>query len=277
MSLRFLLGPAGSGKTHACLDEICRELVRDPLTGPPLYFLVPEQATYQMERALLAHRVEVNAAARARVVSFKRLASLVLQDEGRADRPYLDETGKLLALQAVVSRLAGQLKLFQGISKTEGFLEQLAKVFSELRAHRQTPQSLRAVQEFFEGDEVISAKLHDIALLYEAYQQFISERFRDPDRRARSGFGGDPQGPGRAGRRSLGRRLCGIYASRVCGAGVAPFRGSAGHHRAVHRAQRTGRRRLGVVDRRLPGRSFSPDAGEPGAPPGAGAPCGGVR
>lgn len=181
MSLRFLLGPAGSGKTHACLDEICRELVRDPLTGPPLYFLVPEQATYQMERALLAHRVEVNAAARARVVSFKRLASLVLQDEGRADRPYLDETGKLLALQAVVSRLAGQLKLFQGISKTEGFLEQLAKAFSELRAHRQTPQSLRAVQEFFEGDEVISAKLHDIALLYEAYQQFISERFRDPD------------------------------------------------------------------------------------------------
>ncbi len=74
MSLRFLLGPAGSGKTHACLDEICRELVRDPLTGPPLYFLVPEQATYQMERAFL-RTAEVNAAARARVVSFKRLAS----------------------------------------------------------------------------------------------------------------------------------------------------------------------------------------------------------
>ncbi len=145
----------------------------------------------------------------------------------------------------MVSRLAGQLKLFQGISKTEGFLEQLAKAFSELRAHCQTPQSLRAVQEFFEGDEVISAKLHDIALLYEAYQQFISERFREPKARSiwlrrRSSR------PRSAGRRSLGRRLCGIYASRVC-AGVAPFRGSAGHHRAVHRAQRTGRRRLGVV------------------------------
>ncbi len=53
VSLRFFLGAAGAGKTRACLDEICDELVKDPLSGKPLYFLVPEQATFQMERALL--------------------------------------------------------------------------------------------------------------------------------------------------------------------------------------------------------------------------------
>lgn len=181
LSLRFLLGPAGSGKTRACLDEICQELVQDPFFGPPLYFLVPEQATYQMERALLTRRTEVSAAARARVVSFKRLAYLALQDEGGADRPYLSEIGKLLALQAVVSRLSSRLELFRGISNAEGFLEQLAATFSELRAHRQTAQGLHAVKELLADEGVIAAKLHDIALLYEAYDQFISRRFRDPD------------------------------------------------------------------------------------------------
>jgi len=50
---RFLLGPAGSGKTFRCLAEIRTELLRDP-AGPPLLLLAPKQATFQLERQLLA-------------------------------------------------------------------------------------------------------------------------------------------------------------------------------------------------------------------------------
>ena len=53
MQARFLLGPAGSGKTFRCLAEIRAELLRAP-EGPPLILVAPKQATFQLERQLLA-------------------------------------------------------------------------------------------------------------------------------------------------------------------------------------------------------------------------------
>ena len=53
MQIRFLLGPAGSGKTFRCLSEI-REILRAEQEGPPLVFVAPKQATFQLERRLLA-------------------------------------------------------------------------------------------------------------------------------------------------------------------------------------------------------------------------------
>jgi hypothetical protein len=49
---RFLLGPAGSGKTFRCLAEIRAALAASP-EGPPLVLLAPKQATFQLERQLL--------------------------------------------------------------------------------------------------------------------------------------------------------------------------------------------------------------------------------
>ncbi len=44
MGLHFILGRAGTGKTHACLEAIRKEAQHDP-EGKPLVLLVPEQAT----------------------------------------------------------------------------------------------------------------------------------------------------------------------------------------------------------------------------------------
>ena len=53
--LRLIVGRAGTGKTHLCLEDICWELQQDPL-GPPLLLLVPEEISISMERALLSRR-----------------------------------------------------------------------------------------------------------------------------------------------------------------------------------------------------------------------------
>ncbi|HMO64754.1 MAG TPA: hypothetical protein PKE47_05965, partial [Verrucomicrobiota bacterium] len=52
MQARFLLGPAGSGKTWRCLAEIRAALAAAP-AGPPLLLLAPKQATFQLERQML--------------------------------------------------------------------------------------------------------------------------------------------------------------------------------------------------------------------------------
>jgi len=52
MSLRFIYGRAGSGKTRFCLEEI-KSRITSKATHP-LVLLVPEQFTFQAERDLIS-------------------------------------------------------------------------------------------------------------------------------------------------------------------------------------------------------------------------------
>ena len=49
--LEFIIGRAGTGKTHACLTAMAKELAHAPL-GKQRILLVPEHMTYASERAL---------------------------------------------------------------------------------------------------------------------------------------------------------------------------------------------------------------------------------
>lgn len=183
MSLRFILGAAGSGKTHTCLQEIAQALLDDgwaPEESPQLYFLVPEQATFQMERALLDHP-GLRASARARVVSFKRWAHLALERTGPLTRPVLGETGRLLALQAATAPVLKELKVFQSAARTKGFLEQLAQTVRELRSYRHDQASLEKALELLAPSAQVKAKIEDLLLLLKAYERFLADRAQDPD------------------------------------------------------------------------------------------------
>ena len=96
MAVRFILGRSGSGKTHYCLEAIRAELKRSP-QGAPLLYLVPEQATFQMEQALLRDR-ELAGYHRARVMSFQRWARRVLWETGPPHLPLLSEFGKQMTI-----------------------------------------------------------------------------------------------------------------------------------------------------------------------------------
>ncbi|GAA3329931.1 hypothetical protein GCM10020331_080410 [Ectobacillus funiculus] len=66
MSLRFILGRAGSGKSELCLEEIRQELRRSA-RGRTILYLVPEQMTFQAQVAL--HH-GISGSVRAQVFSF---------------------------------------------------------------------------------------------------------------------------------------------------------------------------------------------------------------
>src|SRR4030095_14693814 len=78
MRTRFLLGPAGSGKTFRCLTEIGAELKASP-EGLPLILLAPKQATFQLERLLLPGP-DRPGSPRLQILSFERLAEFVLAE-----------------------------------------------------------------------------------------------------------------------------------------------------------------------------------------------------
>lgn len=161
------------------MQEIQDELQGTPF-GPPLILLVPEQATFQMEQGLI--RRGVRGSARARVLSFKRLAHMVSSEIGGLSRPHLGELGRKMLLRSLVHRRKGELELFGHVVGRAGFTERLSRTFSEFQVHGYAPQDVRLIADSLsDGSPLLRKKLRDLALLFEDYTTYIADRYADPD------------------------------------------------------------------------------------------------
>jgi ATP-dependent helicase/nuclease subunit B len=202
----FLLGPAGSGKTFRCLAEIraaLREGAHSPLAAPeqreggPLVLLAPKQATFQLERQLLDFERwgerprepkttssdgspgvsphQIYGYTRLNIFSFERLARFVLDACGiPMPSGLLAEEGRVMVLRALLLRHEGDLKLFRQSARRPGFAQQLSQLLGELQQHQFTPAKLRALSDRPDLRRELRDKLHDLALLFEAYTNWLA-------------------------------------------------------------------------------------------------------
>lgn len=171
MQTRFLLGPAGSGKTFRCLAEIRRELIAVP-DGPPLLLLAPKQATFQLERQLLADP-ELPGYTRLQILSFDRLAQFVLGESAITEANWLDDEGRVMVLRALLNQHRAELKLFHATARLPGFATRLSLLLRELQRHQISPRHLSALAEKISHPAQLRDKLHDFALLLRAYLDWL--------------------------------------------------------------------------------------------------------
>ncbi|MDQ7093435.1 helicase-exonuclease AddAB subunit AddB [Desulfosporosinus sp. PR] len=176
MSLKVVIGRAGSGKSTLCLEEIRRELRTQPW-GPPIILLVPEQATYQMEVAL-ANTPELGGSLRAQVLSFRRMGWRVLAETGGGLKALIGATGKRMLLRRILLKHRFELKAFARSATRPGMAELLAQAIAEFKLYRVTPADLRQVSS---AREILGDKLNDLALIYEEFQSSLGQVGRDPD------------------------------------------------------------------------------------------------
>jgi ATP-dependent helicase/nuclease subunit B len=194
---RFLLGPAGSGKTFRCLAEI-RAALRENPDGGPLILLAPKQATFQLERQLLADPEgwgerprepksnstggspgvsphQIKGYTRLHIFSFDRLARFILENLGSAPPKLLSDEGRVMVLRALLLRHEDELKLFRGSARRAGFAQELGALLNELQQHQFTPAKLRALGESADLRRELRDKLRDLALLSEKYADWLRE------------------------------------------------------------------------------------------------------
>jgi len=172
VQVRFLLGPAGSGKTFRCLAEIRRALLASP-AGPPLLLIAPKQTTYQLERQLLAHP-SLPAYTRLQILSFERLAHFIFDQLHKAPPKMLDEEGRLMVLRGLLSKRRKDLKLFRASARLTGFAQQLSLALSELQRSGLTPDSLNLLATQVDQVEGLSYKLEDLATLLQEYLNWLA-------------------------------------------------------------------------------------------------------
>lgn len=179
--LRFILGRAGTGKRTYCLDLMARELKASPLRGPAAVLLVPEQATFQMSRALAGWQ-DLHGFIRAKVLSFKRLAHLAVSETTEASRPLLGISRKLL-MQQILAGLKDHLNFWNN-TPPERIAESILSLMDELQQARLGPGELEAVYERIHADPraplALKDKLRDLARLSGEYQRIGEIGLDDP-------------------------------------------------------------------------------------------------
>ena len=171
MQVRFLLGPAGSGKTFRCLTEVRQALAASP-AGAPLLLLAPKQTTYQLERQLLACP-SLSGYTRLHILSLERLAHFIFKRLGLSSPKLLDEEGRLMVLRGLLARKRHELKLFRASARLTGFAQQLSQVLRELQRRQLTPEALLEVAGQVPEVEGLAYKLQDLATLLRDYLEWL--------------------------------------------------------------------------------------------------------
>lgn len=179
MAIQFIFGTSGTGKTHYCMEALVRALQTE--ASRPLIFLVPEQATYQAERAVVS-RLGVGGYNRLSILSFDRLNfQLIGRNTARAR---LSALGRQMVLHRVLHEVTHELAVYQASSAHAGFVGQALHILDQLQgAAIGSDELARCIDRLeTEGHGGLStAKLRDLQVLLTAYTRFVEGRFVDPD------------------------------------------------------------------------------------------------
>ncbi|MBK9120872.1 MAG: exodeoxyribonuclease V subunit gamma [Phycisphaerales bacterium] len=166
MAVTFIIGRAGAGKTAHCLRAVAMALEEAPRDGGRLILLVPEQASFQVERAL-AGATRLRGYVRAEVLSFSRLAQRLFDQLGSAP-VVVDAEARTLALRALAGRHAHELGSLGRSMQRPGVCAALSGLIEELITEGVTPAALAATAGTV-ADEHLGRKLRACARLYAAY------------------------------------------------------------------------------------------------------------
>jgi ATP-dependent helicase/nuclease subunit B len=182
MPVQFILGRAGSGKTRYCFDNIVAASHSDPL-GPPIYWLLPKQATFQAERQLVCQS-GLPAICRASVFSFTQLADLITQQCGGTAIPETSSAGRQMILGHLLREHQDQLLFFRSVARQPGLAAELDNAFTELERYGKSAQDILADK----GDatsprDPLWAKFHDLRLLYQKYTEYLGQDRLDQHQR----------------------------------------------------------------------------------------------
>ncbi len=182
MGVRFIIGRAGTGKTKHCFDAIVRATLDAPL-GPPIYWLLPKQATFTAERMLTCDS-ELKAFSRARVVSFQQLGQEILTECGGVAIPEVTAIGRQMVLGHLLRKHRDELKFFRSVAHQTGLAAELDSTFAEFERSGKSVDDLKQVQDSFDAsDTSLQLKVHDLHLLYKAYSDYLGQDRLDPHRR----------------------------------------------------------------------------------------------
>ena len=172
MSLQFVIGSSGSGKTRYLYENLINLSMEHPEGN--YIAIVPEQFTMQTQKEIVTLHPN-HGSMNIDIVSFQRLAYRIFEELGVEHLEVLDDMGKSMVLRRVAAGQKKNLGLYGSHLNQTGFVNQLKSMLSELYQYGIQPENLREAMEH--AGPLLCEKLHDISVVYEAFQQEIQEKY----------------------------------------------------------------------------------------------------
>lgn len=147
-----------------------------------ILLIAPEQQALMWD-SLVATKLPPSAAFKVETLSFTRLADTIFRRYGGCAKNYVTEPKKALIMWKALTSVRDQLKIF-GRGREDRYVDLLLKAVSEARLYSQTPASVMKASEILieEGrEEGIALRLHDLSLIWAAYDTILHESYDDPE------------------------------------------------------------------------------------------------
>ncbi len=168
MGIKFVIGTAGSGKTYYARQKVA-ELA---LSGKKAALLVPEQFSFETERAIL-NLLEPKYANDVEVFSFIRLADRISRQTGGIAGKRLDECGRAAVMNVALEQVQDHLNLYAAKKKGQDFISSMLTAVCEFKSCAITPEMLNETA-LKTSEPVLAEKLNELSLIYGAYDACIA-------------------------------------------------------------------------------------------------------
>lgn len=174
MSLRFVAGGSGAGKSTALYQEIIRRSIQEPDRN--YLVIVPDQFTMQTQMDLVRMHPR-KGIMNIDVLSFGRLSHRIFEEVGEDERIVLDDTGKSLVLRRIAGERKDEAKLIGGNLNKTGYIHEVKSAISEFMQYGIGVNELDKLAEFARRRGGLHRKLQDLGVLYRAFVEFTAKEY----------------------------------------------------------------------------------------------------
>ena len=174
MSLQFIIGSSGAGKSYFAYERVIRESMEHPERN--YYIIVPEQFTMQTQKTL----VEMHPGKgilNIDILSFERLAYRVFEETGGDNRKVLEDTGKSMVLQKMVQQHRKELAYLGSQMNKPGYLDEVKSLVSEFMQYDIREENLAEMKEKAKDQPLLEMKLKDVGILYQSFREFLKGHY----------------------------------------------------------------------------------------------------
>ncbi|MCR4651070.1 MAG: PD-(D/E)XK nuclease family protein [Lachnospiraceae bacterium] len=176
MSLQFITGGSGSGKSTYILDKLLKEASGD--LGKKFFIIVPDQFTMQTQQDLV-NMSECGGIMNIDVLSFSRLAHRIFEELGHTGLKVLDDTGKNLILMRCVNEIRDQLPFLADKLDKPGYIHEIKSALSEFMQYDINDDNLKELIDYAEkgNKKLLGNKLRELSFIYSAFKKYISDNY----------------------------------------------------------------------------------------------------
>lgn len=172
MSIQFVLGAAGSGKTEYVLDTLIREsMAHDTLN---YFYVVPEQFTMEAQRDIVTRHPR-HGTMNIDAIGLNRLAYRVFDELSVNPGQVLEDFGKSMLIKKILMEQREEFLVYGSYMNKLGFVDEMKSMMSELFQYAVDRSDIDHAMELMDKESPTYKKLHDVRLIYEKFEEHNSQ------------------------------------------------------------------------------------------------------